>query len=62
MVTDPFAEKFVAALRCLNAALAIDPSSNKTKEQAQVFANVLKSSSELPPKVIETLKAEFKAI
>lgn len=56
------AEKYVLALRCLNAAIALDSSNPKLHAQIVAFAKALKSASGLPPKVTEVLKSEFKAV
>lgn len=56
------AEKYVLALRCLNAASAIDPDSPKVHEQAVAFRVMLNGASDLAPKVAEVLKADFKLI
>ncbi|KAL2207124.1 N-terminal acetyltransferase A, auxiliary subunit [Sarocladium strictum] len=53
-------KKYVLALRCLKAAIALDPEAPKVHEQSIAFAAMLKSSSELPPKVAELLSSEFK--
>lgn len=50
------------ALRCLQAALAIDAGAPKVHEQTIAFRSLLNTASELPPKVAEVLKAEFQAI
>ena len=48
------------AHRCLNAAASIDPEDANVHEQAVAFRNMLNSTPDLPPKVSEVLKAEFK--
>ncbi|KAJ6782619.1 hypothetical protein PWT90_00172 [Aphanocladium album] len=53
-------EKYVLALRCLNAAIALDSIHPKLHAQIVAFAKVLKTAS-LSPKVAEVLTAEFKA-
>lgn len=55
-------EKYVLALRCLNAALALDPNHPELHVQAVTFRNLLNSNPELPLKVVQVLKEEFKAI
>lgn len=55
-------EKYALALRCLNAAIALDSSNPKLHAQIVAFAKALKSASGLSPKVAEVLKAEFKAV
>ncbi|KAL7806734.1 N-terminal acetyltransferase A, auxiliary subunit [Trichoderma aethiopicum] len=54
-------EKYVLALQCLNRALGIDAENPRVHEQVIAFRKLLDNPpSELPPKVVETLKAEFK--
>jgi N-alpha-acetyltransferase 15/16, NatA auxiliary subunit len=56
------AEKYVLALRCLNAALALDASDPRVHEQVVHFSKVLHSKlGSLPPQVQEVLKSEFTA-
>ncbi|TQV93863.1 N-terminal acetyltransferase catalytic subunit [Cordyceps javanica] len=55
-------EKFVLALRCLNAAIALESTHPKLHAQIVTFAKTLKAASSLPTKVFEVLKAEFKAV
>lgn len=55
-------EKYVLALRCLQAAIALDPEAPKVHEQKIAFRSLLNSSPELPAKVAELLNADFKAI
>ncbi|OAA53054.1 Alpha-acetyltransferase 15, NatA [Cordyceps fumosorosea ARSEF 2679] len=55
-------EKYVLALRCLNAAIALDSSHPKLHPQIVTFAKKLKTASGLPAKVFEVLKAEFTAV
>lgn len=54
--------KYLLALRCLNAATALDPNHPKLHAQIVEFAQTTKSSSELPPKVMDVLKSEFKSV
>ncbi|CAG9977695.1 unnamed protein product [Clonostachys byssicola] len=54
--------KYILALRCLRAAIEIDPSSPKVHEQTIAFRNALNHATDLPAKVLEVLKEEFKAI
>ncbi|KAK5996629.1 Gastric cancer antigen Ga19 [Cladobotryum mycophilum] len=55
--------KYVLALGCLNRALSIDSENPKVHEQVIAFRNLLNTgTTDLPPKVIESLKAEFKAV
>ncbi|KAM3520183.1 hypothetical protein NHJ13051_007006 [Beauveria bassiana] len=55
-------EKYVLALRCLNAAIALDSSHPKLHAQIVAFAKMLKTASGMPPKVIDVLRAEFKVV
>lgn len=55
-------EKYVLALQCLNAALALDAKSPMVHEQSVAFRQLLNTANDIPPKVLEALKAEFKAI
>ncbi|EXK39956.1 acetyltransferase [Fusarium oxysporum f. sp. lycopersici 4287] len=55
-------KKYVLALRCLTAALALDPKSPRVHEHTVAFAQLLKTATDIEPKVLEVLKAEFKAV
>ncbi|KAH7310418.1 NMDA receptor-regulated protein 1-domain-containing protein [Stachybotrys elegans] len=55
-------KKYVLALRCFNAARAVDPEHPRLHEQAVIFRNVLNTASDLPSKVAEVLKSGFTAI
>jgi peptide alpha-N-acetyltransferase len=55
-------EKYVLALRCLNAAIALKPSHPRIHSQAVRFAKMIKSGANLPAKVTDVLKSEFKAV
>ncbi|KAI8946652.1 tetratricopeptide [Xylaria longipes] len=56
-------EKYLLALRCLNAALAIDATNPVVHEQAVRFRQELSSKlASLPAKVAEVIKTEFTAI
>ncbi|RYP75814.1 hypothetical protein DL770_007331 [Monosporascus sp. CRB-9-2] len=56
-------QKFVLALRCLNAALAIEPDNATVHEQTVRFRQALNLVLDsLPPKVAEVLKTGFTAI
>ncbi|KAI5462907.1 NMDA receptor-regulated protein 1-domain-containing protein [Mariannaea sp. PMI_226] len=56
-------KKYVLALRCLTSALGLDPKSTKVHEQAVAFRQLLNTANnDIPPKVLEVLKAEFKTI
>ncbi|OTA99846.1 hypothetical protein M426DRAFT_324834 [Hypoxylon sp. CI-4A] len=56
-------EKYILALRCLNAALAIDPEHPTVHEQVVRFRQALNSKLDsLPPKVAEVLKSGFTTI
>ncbi|OAQ97742.1 hypothetical protein LLEC1_00399 [Akanthomyces lecanii] len=55
-------EKYALALRCLNAAIALDSSNPKLHAQIVALAKALKTASGLSPKVVEVLTAEFKAV
>ncbi|KAI1825975.1 tetratricopeptide [Xylaria intraflava] len=56
-------ELYLLALRCLNAALAIDASNPVIHEQAVRFHQVITQKlPSLPAKVVEVLKTEFTAI
>ncbi|KAH6609870.1 acetyltransferase [Trichoderma cornu-damae] len=55
--------KYVLALQCLNRSLDIDAENPRVHEQVVAFRKLLDNvPSDLPPKVVETLKAEFKAV
>ncbi|KAI1367885.1 tetratricopeptide [Xylaria arbuscula] len=54
-------EKYLLALRCLNAALAIETANPVVHEQAVRFRKELNSAS-LPAKVAEVINSEFTAI
>lgn len=56
-------EKYLLALRCLNAALALDAQNPALHAQAVELRHALNSAlPSLPPKVQETLNAEFTAV
>jgi tetratricopeptide (TPR) repeat protein len=55
-------KKYVLALRCLNAGLALGSKHPELHVQAITFRNLLSNNPEVPPKVAEVLKAEFKTI
>nr|CEG04902.1 unnamed protein product [Fusarium clavum] len=55
-------KKYVLALRCLTAASALDSKSPRVHEQTVAFAQLLKTATDIEPKVLEVLKAEFNAI
>ncbi|KAM0433255.1 hypothetical protein ACHAPT_004128 [Fusarium lateritium] len=55
-------KKYVLALHCLTAALALDPKSPRVHEQTVAFRHLLNTATDISPKVLEVLKAEFKAI
>ncbi|KAI0439529.1 tetratricopeptide [Xylaria telfairii] len=56
-------EKYLLALGCLNAALAIDAANPVVHEQAVRFLQEMASKlSSLPPKVAQVIKTEFTAI
>ncbi|KAI0398965.1 tetratricopeptide [Xylaria palmicola] len=56
-------EKYLLALSCLNAALAIDATSPVVHELAVRFHLEMSSKlASLPPKVVEVIKTEFTAI
>ncbi|RSL99507.1 hypothetical protein CEP52_009694 [Fusarium oligoseptatum] len=55
-------KKYVLALHCLTAALALDPKSPRVHEQTVAFQHLLNTATDIAPKVLEVLKAEFKAI
>jgi peptide alpha-N-acetyltransferase len=58
-----FAEKYLLALRCLNAALALDAQNPALHAQGIELRHALNSSLDsLPAKVQETLNAEFTAV
>lgn len=61
--TDPLSlEKYVPALRCLTLATELDAKSPKVHEQAVAFRKLLNTATDIPPKVLEVLNAEFKTI
>jgi N-alpha-acetyltransferase 15/16, NatA auxiliary subunit len=56
-------EKYLLALRCLNAALAIDATNPVVHEQAVRFhREVISKLASLPAKVAEVIKSEFTAL
>ncbi|KAH7193230.1 NMDA receptor-regulated protein 1-domain-containing protein [Fusarium flagelliforme] len=55
-------KKYVLALRCLTAASALDSKSPRVHEQTVAFAQLLKTATDIEPKVLEVLKAEFNAV
>ncbi|ATY65926.1 acetyltransferase catalytic subunit (NAT1) [Cordyceps militaris] len=55
-------EKYALALRCLNAALALDSTHPKLHSHIVAFAKTLRTVSGLAPKVVEVLTAEFKLV
>ncbi|KAI2617732.1 N-terminal acetyltransferase A, auxiliary subunit [Hypomontagnella submonticulosa] len=56
-------EKYLLALRCLNAALAIDADHPTVHEQVVRFCQILNSkTTSLAPKVVEVLKSGFTAV
>lgn len=58
-----FTEKYLLALRCLNAAFALDAQNPVLHAQAVELRHALNESLEsLPPKVQETLNDEFTAV
>lgn len=50
------------ALRCLKAAAALEPDSPKVHEQTVALRHALNKATDLPPKVSEVLKEEFKLV
>ncbi|KAG5996347.1 hypothetical protein E4U43_002866 [Claviceps pusilla] len=54
--------KLVAALRCLEAALGIDSTNTKTKEQEAALRSRIQSSPDVPQKVLEVLTAELELL
>lgn len=62
MIICTTAEKYLLALRCLNAAVALDPDFPKVVEQVVAFQTMLDSVSDLEPKVAQVLKKEFRAM
>ncbi|PHH61668.1 hypothetical protein CDD81_8079 [Ophiocordyceps australis] len=54
--------KYVQALRCLNTALKLDADAAKVHEQVVAFGKMMETTTDLPPEVVEVLKAEFKAL
>lgn len=62
-VANRLVEKYLLALRCLNAALAIDSDHPAVHEQVVRFRKILNDKlGSLPPKVAEVLKSGFTAI
>ncbi|CAF3438834.1 hypothetical protein SNK03_003181 [Fusarium graminearum] len=55
-------KKYVLALRCLTAASALDPKSPRVHEHTVAFAQLLKTATDIEPKVLEVLKAEYSAV
>lgn len=55
-------EKYVLALCCLNHAAAVDPDSPRVHEQAIALRHALNQAKDLPSKVTEVLKEEFKIV
>ncbi|KJZ73274.1 hypothetical protein HIM_07278 [Hirsutella minnesotensis 3608] len=55
-------KKYLLALRCLNASLALDPDHPQVVEQVVAFKCMLDVTSDLAPKATEALKGEFKAL
>ncbi|EKJ69489.1 hypothetical protein NXS19_003461 [Fusarium pseudograminearum] len=55
-------KKYVLALRCLTAASALDPKSPRVHEHNVAFAQLLKTTTDIEPKVLEVLKAEYSAV
>ncbi|KAI1436137.1 tetratricopeptide [Xylaria sp. CBS 124048] len=56
-------EKYLLALRCLNAAMAIDPTNPVIHEQTvRLYQAISSKATSLPVKVAEVLKTEFTAI
>jgi N-alpha-acetyltransferase 15/16, NatA auxiliary subunit len=56
-------EKYLLALRCLNAAISLDKDHPRVHEQAIEFRKTLNPILEsLPPKVQEVIKSEFSAV
>ncbi|KEY69841.1 hypothetical protein S7711_08981 [Stachybotrys chartarum IBT 7711] len=53
-------KKYLLALRCLNAARAIDPQHPRVHEQTVQFRHTLKSNADLAAKVSEVVKHEFR--
>ncbi|QPG99015.1 hypothetical protein C2857_000634 [Epichloe festucae Fl1] len=51
--------KLIPALRCLNAALSIDPANTRTGEQAIALKSRANAASDLPQKVSKILAAEL---
>lgn len=54
--------KYLLALRCLNAATILDPDSPKVHEQTVALRDALNKATDLPDKVTEVIKAEFKTL
>jgi N-alpha-acetyltransferase 15/16, NatA auxiliary subunit len=59
--TDPRAEKYLLALRCLNTSLELNASHPLVHAQVVEFMQLLSSPDGLPPKAVEVLKANFTA-
>ena len=57
-----FLDKYILALKCLKAALELDPESPKVHEQVIAFQHALSTASDLHPKVLEVIKLEFDVI
>ncbi|CAM1507409.1 Fc.00g070500.m01.CDS01 [Cosmosporella sp. VM-42] len=55
-------KKYILALKCLKAALELDPQSPKVHEQVVAFQHALKQASDLDAKVLEVIKAEFDVV
>ncbi|KAL6921637.1 hypothetical protein ACHAP8_011514 [Fusarium lateritium] len=55
-------KKYVLALRCLTAASALDPKSPRVHEHTVAFAQLLKTATDIEPKVFDVLKAEFNIV
>lgn len=56
-------EKYLLALRCLNAALIIDPENATVHEQVVRLRQALSTKLEsLSPKVVEVIKSEFTVV
>lgn len=56
------ADKYVLALKCLNAAAAIAPNHPKVHEQTIALRHALNQATDLPAPVVEAIKEEFKTI
>ncbi|KOS22244.1 N-alpha-acetyltransferase 15 [Escovopsis weberi] len=56
-------QKYALALGCLNRSLELDAESPRVHEQVVAFRHMLNTSaSDLTPKMVESLKAEFKPL